>query len=503
MREVVLRAPDDYEGWRDAARALAEAGVPPDAVVWRAADDAPDLFVSPPEAPADAPKRALRVARRFVDLAELVACHRDPERFAFLYRVLCRLQDEPRLLDITTDEDVFRIEMMAKSVRRDRHKMTAFVRFKELRVDGAEPAYLAWFEPEHHILALGAPFFVERFRSMLWTIVTPEARASWDGAALHFGPGGSRDEVPAEDATEDHWRTYYVNIFNPARLKVDAMKREMPMKYWKNLPEAQLIAPLIRAAGTDEARMVATPQKTVPKRAATIVARADEARAARDRAERDAPPPPAAGGNGLDALKREALACTRCDLHKFATQVVFGEGLSTADLVFVGEQPGDKEDLAGKPFIGPAGSLFDRALGEAGIDRSRAYVTNAVKHFKFEPRGKRRIHKKPGVGEINACHHWLEEELKILRPKLTIALGASAIRSLTGQSASVLSVRGTVLTSALAGPVFVTVHPSFLLRLPDEESQRIEYARFVEDLRAAKALAANEERAPQATGTLL
>ena len=195
-----------------------------------------------------------------------------------------------------------------------------------------------------------------------------------------------------------------------------------------------------------------------------------------------------AGGNGLDALRREALACTRCDLHSFATQTVFGEGLPTADLVFVGEQPGDKEDLAGKPFIGPAGALFDRALGDAGIDRQRAYVTNAVKHFKFEPRGKRRIHKKPGVGEINACHHWLEEELKVLRPKLTVALGATAIRSLTGQSASVLSVRGTVLTSAVAGPVFVTVHPSFLLRLPDEASQRTEYGRFVDDLRAIKAL---------------
>ncbi|WP_237481283.1 UdgX family uracil-DNA binding protein [Lichenibacterium dinghuense] len=497
MREVVLRAPDDYEGWRDAARALAEAGVPAEAVVWRAAADAPDLFVSPPEEAPSGDRRALRVPRRFVDLAELVACHRDPERFAFLYRLLCRLQDEPRLLDITTDEDVFRIEMMAKSVRRDRHKMTAFVRFKEVLVEGAEPAYLAWFEPEHHILALTAPFFVERFKAMLWTIVTPEARASWDGSALHFGPGGSRDEVPAEDATEEHWRTYYVNIFNPARLKVDAMKREMPVKYWKNLPEAQLIAPLVRSAGTSEARMVATPQKTVPKRAAAIVARADEARA-----ERDAPPT-AMGNNGLEALKREALACTRCDLHQFATQTVFGEGLSTADLVFVGEQPGDKEDLAGKPFIGPAGALFDRALGEAGIDRTRAYVTNAVKHFKFEPRGKRRIHKKPGVGEINACHHWLEEELKILRPRLTIALGASAIRSLTGQSASVLSVRGTVLSSALAGPVFVTVHPSFILRLPDEASQTTEFGRFVADLRHAKARAAGEDSTPAATGTLL
>jgi DNA polymerase len=176
--------------------------------------------------------------------------------------------------------------------------------------------------------------------------------------------------------------------------------------------------------------------------------------------------------------------------------------LPTADLVFVGEQPGDKEDLAGRPFVGPAGALFDRALGDAGIDRGRAYVTNAVKHFKFEPRGKRRIHKKPGIGEINACHHWLEEELKVLRPKLTVALGATAIRSLTGQSASVLSVRGTVLSSAMAGPVFVTVHPSFLLRLPDEASQRLEYGRFVDDLVAVKALVA-EGAAPAAEPTLL
>ena len=543
MREVVLRSPDDYEGWRAAARRLAEACVRPADVVWRADRDAPDLFVEAPQ-PIETPEagaevlRALRVPRRFLDLAELVVCHKDPERFAFLYRVLDRLQDEPKLLDITTDDDVFRIEHMAKSVRRDRHKMTAFVRFKEVapaepQADNAagRPTYLAWFEPEHHILALTAPFFVERFGAMDWTIVTPNARASWNGTALRLGPGGSRDDVPAEDATEEDWRTYYTNIFNPARLKVDAMKREMPVKYWKNLPEASLIAPLIRSAGHHEATMVATPQTSVPKRAATIVARTEEARLARteearlarteeahlarteearsarteearlartEEARIERGPPSLSGsggmeGNGLEMLRREALSCTRCDLYRFATQVVFGEGLSTADLVFVGEQPGDREDLAGKPFIGPAGSMFDRALGDAGIDRKRAYVTNAVKHFKFEPRGKKRIHKKPGIGEINACHHWLEEELKVLRPRLTIALGASAIRSLTGQSASVLSVRGTVLASPLAGPVFVTVHPSYLLRLPDEASQRMEYARFVDDLRAAKAIAAKQE----------
>ncbi len=491
MQQIVLQTPDDFPGWRDAARQLAEAGVPPEDVVWRVEGEASDLFASEATNTATkarasrvpGEKRALRVPRRFIALAELVACHRDPERFALLYRLLCRLQDQPSLLDIATDSDVFRAEAMAKSVRRDRHKMTAFVRFRELKA-GEGTRYLAWFEPEHHIVALTAPFFVERFRAMDWTIVTPLATVNWDGERLNFGPGGSREDVPAEDAAEEDWRIYYGSIFNPARLKVDAMKREMPVKYWKNLPEASLIAPLIRAAGQSEAAMVKAPQSSVPKRAAAILAQAEGLREVA---------PPAAGGNSLEALRRAAAGCQRCDLHKFATQTVFGEGLPSADLVFVGEQPGDKEDLAGKPFIGPAGAMFDRALGDAGIDRKRAYVTNAVKHFKFEPRGKKRIHKKPGIGEINACHAWLEEELAVLRPRLTIALGATAIRALTGQTASVLSTRGTVLSSSLAGPVFVTVHPSFLLRLPDPESQKLEYERFVADLRAARDIAARQQ----------
>ena len=250
--------------------------------------------------------------------------------------------------------------------------------------------------------------------------------------------------MPGEDAGDDLWRTYYANIFNPARLKVDAMKREMPVKYWKNLPESRLIAPLVRSAQEKEAAMVKAPQESVPRRAAIITRALDEARAA----EVTASP------NGLDALREQAQSCKRCALYGHATQTVFGEGLPSADLVFVGEQPGDKEDLAGKPFIGPAGAMFDRALGEAGIDRKRAYVTNAVKHFKFEPRGKRRIHMKPGVGEIDACRWWIEQELAMLRPKLTIALGATAVRSLTGKSASVLSVRGQVLPSPVRGAGF-------------------------------------------------
>ncbi|MDX7953122.1 UdgX family uracil-DNA binding protein [Lichenihabitans sp. Uapishka_5] len=483
MPVVTLDRPDDFPGWRDRARHLAQAGVPPDEVRWRIQGEAADLLEADDAAPPPpGPPRELRASRRFMDLAELVACHRDADRFALLYRILVRLQDQPRLMEIDTDDDVFRLDRMARAVRRDIHKMTAFVRFKEVQTEDC-PIYLAWFEPDHHIVDRATGFFVNRFATMRWTIITPERSVAWDGKAVTHGPGGTRADVPEEDATDEVWRTYYANIFNPARLHVDAMKREMPMKYWKNLPEARLIAPLIRSAGEKEAAMIAKAQAEAPKRAAIIVKRLEEVR------ERPYDP----GENDpLRRLKHEAEACQLCPLYEHATQTVFGEGLPTADLVFVGEQPGDKEDLAGKPFIGPAGAMFNRALDEAGIDRRRAYVTNAVKHFKFEPRGKRRIHQKPGVGEINACRHWIEAEMQVLKPRLTIALGATAIRSLTGKTAPILSTRGQILPSLFAGPVFVTVHPSFLLRLPDEQSQKIEYGRFVADLKAARDIAAQE-----------
>ena len=298
---------------------------------------------------------------------------------------------------------------------------------------------------------------------MRWSILTPEVSLHWDGAALSQGPGATKDDAPDGDPIEEVWKTYYASIFNPARVKVGAMLKEMPRKYWKNMPETALVPQLLANAQARESGMIAK--------------------------ARGAP-----GGNSeiaWDALREEAMSCTRCHLYKPATQTVFGKGPVSASIMFVGEQPGDQEDLAGHPFVGPAGQLFDRALGEAGIDRAQTYVTNAVKHFKFEPRGKRRIHAKPDAGEIEACRWWIEQEQMLVRPKVTVALGATAARSLFGKVMTISRERGRAQQLPdNAGEAWITVHPSYLLRLPDEAARTQEYARFVDDLRLAAQAAA-------------
>lgn len=198
------------------------------------------------------------------------------------------------------------------------------------------------------------------------------------------------------------------------------------------------------------------------------------------------------GGNlrgSWEALLADARQCTRCDLYKFTTQTVFGEGPLDASIMFVGEQPGDQEDIAGRPFVGPAGALFDAALEKAGIDRSTVYVTNAVKHFKFVARGKRRIHNKPNAGEITACRWWIEQERALIRPPVTVALGATAARSLIGKTVTISRARETPIELADGGECWVTVHPSYLLRMPDPERKREERALFVRDLKRIKARA--------------
>jgi len=192
----------------------------------------------------------------------------------------------------------------------------------------------------------------------------------------------------------------------------------------------------------------------------------------------------------LAELREDAAHCKACPLFRNATQTVFGEGPANARFVLVGEQPGDQEDLSGRPFVGPAGAVLDKALADAGIERKTVYVTNAVKHFKFAPRGKRRIHSKPNASEIRICHQWLAREMEAIGPDFVVALGATAAQSLLGRAAAVGKLRGRGMTFTEGWHGLVTVHPSYLLRIPDAESKRREYAKFVADLKLAKRLAA-------------
>jgi uracil-DNA glycosylase family protein len=184
----------------------------------------------------------------------------------------------------------------------------------------------------------------------------------------------------------------------------------------------------------------------------------------------------------LKALREAEAECTRCPLYKFATQVVPGEGPARARIMMVGEQPGDQEDLAGKPFVGPAGRMLDAAIAEAGIDRKLVFVTNAVKHFKFEQRGKRRLHKRPNAYEIDRCHWWLDMEKKLVKPEIVVALGATALRSITGKPLSIMKVRGRFVPLASGARFLATIHPSYLLRIRDEADKRKQYRMFVKDL---------------------
>ncbi|UNU43648.1 DUF4130 domain-containing protein [Sphingopyxis sp. YF1] len=475
MREVVLERPGDFAEWRGVARALLAGGVAPEDVSWRGAEDGASLFGD--EAPP-ASAGAVKLPRELLAMADRVICHRGAEVPARLYRLVWRAARERQLLARTTDPDVDWLRRTDKAIRRDIHKMHAFVRFRRLGEGEERERFAAWFEPDHRILRLTAPFFQRRFYGMDWAILTPDARAIWQDELLTLGPGGTRDEVPDGDVVEDQWRTYYGAIFNPARVKIEAMRAEMPKKYWHNLPEAQDIAPLLAGAGARVERMRAAAVSAANPRTDKWRTRVPEELAPIDDVKT------------LGALAKAIDRCTRCPLYCNATQAVAGEGPTKARIMLVGEQPGDQEDLQGRPFVGPAGQVLDAALDEAGLDRRRLFLTNAVKHFKFEPRGKRRLHQNPTTGEIDICRWWLDKERALVQPELIVTLGASALRGVTGKSASIKSMRGAVHELEGGSKLIATIHPSFLLRLPDRERAAEERKAFVADLIRARKLAA-------------
>ena len=365
------------------------------------------------------------------------------------------------------DPDVVRLHNWEKAVRRDVHKMKAFVRFRRVATPN-EPGgerFVAWHRPDHHIVEAAAPFFVRRFAPMRWAVLTPRRSALWDTRKLVFGPGVPRTEAPDGDPTEELWDTYYRHIFNPARVKVRAMKAELPVRHWPTLPETAAIPDLLAAAADRERRMIATTEGFSMSAAEYL-------------------PEDPARRTDLSALEQAAEGCRGCDLYKDATQTVFGKGPEGAEIVFVGEQPGDNEDLQGEPFVGPAGRVLDDALEDAGIDRSRVYITNAVKHFKFTPRGNRRIHAKPSAREVTACKPWVEAEFAAIKPRAIVCLGATAAQAILGRDFRITKQRGEIRATDYAPITTATYHPSAILRVPDEDATQKMYDALADDLYA-------------------
>ena len=478
----------DFNDWRTHARSALQEGYTPedldleDATVARTME----LGLVPETGhPTGSPVLAPHVPKTFLASAEIAAVHRDLARWNLLYRILFRLQGNRDLLKIEVDTDVAHLRTLEAQVRRDLHKMHAFVRFRKVEPDtmdeanpfaprsteagpdggGADPPehFVAWYQPDHRILPLAAPFFAERFAVMQWTILTPDESVAWDPATrqMHWFEGLPREAAPAGDELEKLWRSYYGSIFNPARLNTEAMRSEMPVRYWKNLPEVDLLPDLVSTASKRVGAMVQT-QQGKPSAAPFVPAE-----------------------HTIPVLTAAMPSCKGCDLYLHATQVVPGAGPSAkarqhAELMLVGEQPGDQEDQQGQPFVGPAGRMLDSVMDELGIDRSLVYVTNAVKHFKFVQRGKLRLHQNPRMSEITACKPWLLAEIDAVKPKAILCLGASASKSLLGGTFALMRDHGKVLSTPFADRVIATIHPSAILRARDEPS-REQLLQFLRD----------------------
>jgi DNA polymerase len=336
-----------------------------------------------------------------------------------------------------------RAQGLALAVRAEAHRMRTHLRYLSLQ-EGDRTRYLGWYEPAHFVLEANAQLIARRFPELTFSILTPDGAAHWDGGELRFSTGPSHESVHDDAGLRHWWHTRGPALLSEARLGTAVPEAEA-LDEAPRSPDRPPIGPVVLPLHPDEP---------------------------------------------LQEAMHEASDCQRCPLYEPATQTVFGEGPAHARVVFVGEQPGDQEDIIGRPFVGPAGQIMDRAMEEAGIDRRTIYITNAVKHFKFQPRGKRRIHQTPEAPEIQACRFWLDVELVRMRPKLLVAMGGTAARAILGRQVTITRERGRPIEGPDGQAVFVTVHPSFLLRVPDEDAKAREYRAFVADLQKVRELVA-------------
>lgn len=435
MSQITLNGQTDWYGWRTATRALVLSRVPPEDVHWTVGGhplpEANDL-------PAGA--NGFHVPRALVTLASLALQARDPRRFALLYRLVWRANGGEKVLQMADDADVRALHQLAHAVRAEAHRMRTLLRFLDAEEGDGNRRFVGWYEPAHYVLEANAQLIARRFPELIFSVITPDGSAHWNGAELRFGEGAGA--FADDGALARWWRANHARLWHDARAGT-------------SIPEAEPLDEAPRPLDQPALGPVVLPIHADPQ----ILEAADS-----------------------------AATCKRCPLHQAATQMVFGEGPQGAGVMFVGEQPGDQEDVIGRPFVGPAGQMLDRAMEEAGIDRRTVYVTNAVKHFKFTMRGKRRLHQSPDAPEIQACRFWLDVERVQLRPRLLVLMGGTAARAILGRPVTIGRERGRPFRMEDGQLAFVTVHPSFLLRVPDEDAKVREYRAFVRDLQEVRKL---------------
>ena len=473
-----------FAEWRDAARDLLAFDIAPHTVQWITQVDGGDLFSPAPAAPGAAlpdialphANPALHLPRTLMDMLQGAACCRVEQRWALLYRVVWRWQHGEQGALSGADADGKRLRAMVRAVRRAEQDMLARIRFRErAEADGA-PRFVAWFEPAHDVLAAVAQHFVRCMGRISWMIATPDASVLWDGATLHnTGPlmrsaAGLDDANASDGAGAAPWLAYYRTIFNPAPPHPPLASRPAAPHL-----ERGLAAPAVQAASGQ-------------RRGATIPIAPEQVQVqlqSQGHGQGQA-------GEREDAAPATLDQCRRCTLWQHATQAVGGAGPPRARIMLVGEQPGDQEDRAGAPFVGPAGQLLERVLDEAGIARRAVYVTNAVKHFKWTPRGKRRLHKTPAQREIEACAYWLAQELAQVQPEVVVALGATALKAVLGTGE--VTLKDTLGQPIRHGGRWVVAvyHPAYVLRVPDEDAKVQALAVMVNGLKLAQRLLAGD-----------
>ncbi len=452
---ISLKIGSKETSWRSLFKKLWVREIAPEEILWCFAgkDSHQGDFFGEETDPRDWSEvsQKIGISAELMRAFDFVCLHRQEKKWPLLYRLFWRSFKEKKILEHLTDPDVLQLFQFQKQITRDIHKMHAFVRFKKIEREDGLSLYVAWYVSDHLIFERASTFFCNRFGSMHWAILGPSQQMYWNQEKLFF----SNDDLPdlelPEDRFEDLWKTYYANIFNPARLKIKAMKNEMPVRFWKNLPEADLIPSLI----LDSDRRVQIMREKASQ--ISVKSKLDISSQA-----------------SLSDLASLVQDCRRCELCLNGTRAVFGEGQEgQSKFMIVGEAPGDREEQQGQVFVGPAGRLLRSVLSEIDWPVSQTYFTNAVKHFSFKNQNQRRIHQTPRPEFIESCRDWLEEEIQRVRPSLVVALGATAAKSLLGHSVPIQKNLGKLYRSFYGPEVVINFHPSHLLRSAEKKAERI------------------------------